>query len=164
MGALFAVGWEPELRGVLTVIIGVGVLMGSVYLILGTNMGARLGFMVSMAGFAGWMALMGVIWWIYGIGLIGDAPSWTPVQGRTVIQDVDLLYQAGVLDEPLDVGDADPAEAGAAVGEQLRAEGWSRVAESEPEFGQAQSAAGEFLEAEGALAPGEFAVTAVYEI
>ena len=34
--------WMYELRGILTVIIGVVVLMGSVYFILSTNMGGRL--------------------------------------------------------------------------------------------------------------------------
>ena len=33
--ALLAITWEPELRGILIVIIGVGVLCGSVYLVLG---------------------------------------------------------------------------------------------------------------------------------
>ena len=35
--ALLAINWEPELRGVLTVILGTVAFMGSVYLILGTN-------------------------------------------------------------------------------------------------------------------------------
>ena len=38
--ALLAINWEPELRGVLTVILGTVAFMGSVYLILGTNIGA----------------------------------------------------------------------------------------------------------------------------
>jgi hypothetical protein len=162
---LLAINWEPELRGVLTVIIGVGVLMGSVYLILGTNVGARLGFMISLTGLAGWMALMGGIWWMYGIGLKGDDASWKQVEGRTVIQEVDLLYRAGVVDTPLDVtSDDDSVAAARAVGEQLRSEGWSRVEQSAPEFGQAEASAGVFLEEEGAFAPGEFEVTAVYEV
>ena len=102
LATLLAINWEPELRGILTVMIGAAVWMGSVYLILGTNLGARLGFLVSMAGLFGWMALMGAIWWMYGIGLQGDLPSWQPVEGRTVIQEVDLLYEAGVLEEPLE--------------------------------------------------------------
>ena len=32
--SLLAIGWEPELRGILTVIIGVVVLCGSVYMIM----------------------------------------------------------------------------------------------------------------------------------
>jgi hypothetical protein len=163
--ALLAINWEPELRGVLTVIIGVGVLMGSVYLILGTNLGARLGFLVALTGLAGWMALMGGIWWIYGIGLKGAAPEWKQVPGRTVIQEIDLLHEAGVLDRPIDFTESDDSVAAAAsLQEQLDTEGWRRVAESAPEFGQAEAAAGVFLDEEGAFSAGEFDVTNVYEI
>ena len=56
---MLAIGWEPELRGILIVIIAVAVLMGSVYLILATNLGARLGFLVTLAALFGWLLLMG---------------------------------------------------------------------------------------------------------
>ena len=82
--ALLAINWEPELRGVLTVILGTVAFMGSVYLILGTNIGARLGFLVVLCGLAGWMALMGGIWWIYGIGLKGADPAWVQADGLRV--------------------------------------------------------------------------------
>ena len=59
---LLSVSWQPELRGISVVIIGTVVLMGSTYLLLGTNLGARLGFMVAMAGLSGWMMSMGIIW------------------------------------------------------------------------------------------------------
>ena len=52
--SILAIGWEFELRGILTVIIAVFALMGSIYLILSTNMGARLGFLVIFASLAGW--------------------------------------------------------------------------------------------------------------
>ncbi|MAT04159.1 MAG: hypothetical protein CL424_03830 [Acidimicrobiaceae bacterium] len=165
LATLLAIGWEPELRGLLTVMIGAAVWMGSVYLILGTNLGARLGFLVSLAGLFGWMALMGAVWWIYGIGLKGDEPSWEGVTGSTVIQEVDLLYQAGVLEEPLDLEpDTTPSEASAALREQILDEGWTEVEASAPEFGQAQASAELFLEEEDALGPGEYAVTAVFEV
>jgi hypothetical protein len=165
LSTLLAIGWEPELRGILTVLIGTVVWMGSIYLILGTNVGARLGFMVSFAGLAGWMALMGGVWWIYGIGLQGDFPSWQGVPGSTVIQEVELLYPAGVLDEQIPfTSEDDPAEAAAAVREQLLSQGWSFVDSSAPEFGQAEAAATVFLDQEGAFAPGEFRVTAVFEV
>ena len=95
--------WDPEIRGFMAVLTGVVVLMGSVWLIISTNSGPRLGTLISLAGFFGWMAIMASVWWMYGIGLKGDVPEWTQVQGRTVIQEVDLLYQAGVLDEPVNV-------------------------------------------------------------
>jgi len=163
--SLLAINWEPELRGILTVMIGGAVWMGSVYLILATNVGARLGFLVALTGLMGWMALMGTVWWIYGIGLKGEVPEWTQVPGRTVIQEVDLLFQAGVLDEPVAVDSGtDAVVASAAVQSQLDAQGWDQVAESAPEFGQAVASAGVFLEEEDAFAPGEFEVTAVYEV
>jgi hypothetical protein len=163
--ALLAVNWEPELRGWLTVIIGFVVLMGSVYLILGTNLGARLGFLVAFAALAGWMALMGGIWWIYGIGLRGAAPEWNQVPGRTVIQEVQLLQEAGVVEGRTAFTSADPSvEASEALAVQLDEEGWRRVDEAAPEFGQAEAAATIFLEEEEAFAAGEFDVTNVYEV
>tara|TARA_B100000700_G_C14995669_1_gene833668 strand:+ start:657 stop:1868 length:1212 start_codon:yes stop_codon:yes gene_type:complete len=72
------IGWEPEIRGALTVLVGSLVLFGSVWLILNTNLGNRLGTLVALAGFFGWMFIMGIVWWIYGIGLQGDRPTWEP--------------------------------------------------------------------------------------
>ena len=56
-------------------LIAVGVLCGSVYLLLATNLGARLGFLVALAASFGWLVLMGTVWWIYGIGLQGQGPA-----------------------------------------------------------------------------------------
>ena len=72
------IGWEPEIRGALTVLVGSLVLFGSVWLILNTNLGNRLGTLIALAGFFGWMLVMGIVWWIYGIGLTGDSPTWQP--------------------------------------------------------------------------------------
>jgi hypothetical protein len=36
--------------------------------------------MLALACFLGWMAIMGSIWWIYGIGWAGDAPTWGEVE------------------------------------------------------------------------------------
>lgn len=72
------IGWEPEIRGALTVLVGSLVLFGSVWLILNTNLGNRLGSLISLVGFFGWMFIMGIVWWIYGIGLQGDRPTWEP--------------------------------------------------------------------------------------
>jgi hypothetical protein len=97
--------------------------------------------------------------------LKGEVPEWKQVPGRTVIQEVDLLFQAGVLDEPVAVdATTPPVEAATAVSSQLEAQGWSRVDEAAPEFGQAEASAGIFLEEEGSFGPGEFDVTNVYEV
>ena len=79
-----ALTWNPQVRGGLYVLIAVVVLCGSGTLILSTNLGGRMGFQVSAAGLMGFMVLIGSVWWVYGIGPQGKAPTWVPrfeVQG-----------------------------------------------------------------------------------
>lgn len=157
--------WMFELRGILTVIIGVVVLMGSVYFILSTNMGGRLAFLVSFASLAGWFFLMGAVWWTYGIGLKGPDPSWEPMQGRTVLQDTNALSLAGALDEPIDMNaDATPTEAAGTVAEAFVDEGWKQLDPSAASFGQASSAAEAYLLASQAFASNsEYKVVNVFD-
>jgi len=162
---LLAIGWEPELRGLLTVVIAVVILMGSIYLIMMTNMGSRLAFLVTLAGLAGWMMLMGATWWIYGIGLRGPDPSWAPVPGATVLQDTGALRDGGVLAViPTIPDDATPEEEAALVGDELIDEGFILLDPASPAFGQAAASASVFLEEEGAYAAGEYTVTDIYDI
>jgi hypothetical protein len=157
-------GWMPELRGILTVIIAVFTLMGSVYLILATNMGARLAFLVSFAAFAGWMFLMGTMWWTYGIGLKGPEPTWEAVQGRTILQDTPSLSKAGALDAPVVVSDtASPPEVADVVSAQFVSEGWKQLDRSAAAFGQASSQAEVFLIESKTFGPGEFKVMNVFD-
>ncbi|MCU1377903.1 MAG: hypothetical protein JWN29_886 [Acidimicrobiales bacterium] len=72
----FEVTWDPGLRGILIVAVGITVLMGSVYMLLATNLGSRLGFLVAVGGLSGWLALMGFVWALYGIGYKGTTPHW----------------------------------------------------------------------------------------
>ena len=163
--ALIAIGWSPEIRGILIVIIAVGTLCGSVYLLLATNLGARLGFLVALAGLFGWLMLMGIVWAIYGIGLKGPEPSWDAIPGRTVLQDTNALYQAGVFDTPVDVPEGTSfTDAAELVKDEFVLEGWTPLAEDEPGFGQASAAAGTFLEETGAFAAGEFKAVNVFDI
>ena len=90
---LAAISWEPQIRGALAVLIGFVVLCGSVYLLVATNSGARTGLLISIAGLFGWFSIMGVVWWVYGIGWIGEAPSWQTVEinwdgGETAVTEV----------------------------------------------------------------------------
>ena len=73
---LGAIAWDPEIRNILSVGVGAVVLCGSIYLLVGSNVGSRTGLLVTLASLFGWMATMGVIWWIYGIGMQGAMPSW----------------------------------------------------------------------------------------
>lgn len=161
---LLAIGWEPELRGLLTVIIGVVILCGSVYGIMATNMGLRLAFLVALAGIFGWMMLMGMVWWIYGIGLRGPDPSWQAVPGAAVLQDVDALGASGVLDPNADVpDDATPTESAEIVRDTFLDQGWIVLDPGSPAFGQAQASASELLVEEGAFAAGQFQVVEVFD-
>lgn len=82
---LAGLSWDPGFRGLLSVLVGVVVLYGSVALIMGTNSGARLGFQLALTGLAGWFFVMGFVWAIYGIGYLGPAPSWDVVD--TIVGD-----------------------------------------------------------------------------
>ncbi|MFT7502224.1 MAG: hypothetical protein ACI91Q_001030 [Gammaproteobacteria bacterium] len=163
--SLLAIGWDPELRGLLTVIMGVVVLMGSIYMIMATNMGSRLSFLVTLTGLMGWMALMGATWWIYGIGLKGPEPSWAAMPGQTIIQDVPALRSAGVLVSlPDGYEDAPLSEVDELVEQQFFDEGYIKILAGDAAYGQAQAAATAYIEEDGALAAGQYEVTEVFDI
>jgi hypothetical protein len=114
----FVLNWEPELRGLFIVLLAIVILPGSVYLLIATNLGARVGFLIAAAGIFGWMTVMGIVWTVYGIGLKGPAAEWK-VQ-ETVVGNV-AESPSAVLDGfpkgwhaiPLD--SAETAEAAAAA-------------------------------------------------
>jgi hypothetical protein len=54
--------WNPTILGVLVVLSAIGLFCGSVYLLLATNLGARLGFLVSAASLMGFLVLLGILW------------------------------------------------------------------------------------------------------
>lgn len=73
-------GWDPEIRGFLAVLAGFVVWMGSIWLIVSSNSGVRLGTLLSLAGLFAWMTIMATVWWIYGFGYVGDGPVWEQVE------------------------------------------------------------------------------------
>jgi hypothetical protein len=54
--------WYPTILGILVVVAGIVLFCGSVYLLLGTNLGARLGFLVAFTGLAGFMVILTILW------------------------------------------------------------------------------------------------------
>ena len=165
MSALLSIGWEPELRGLLTVIIGTVALCGSVYLLLGTNLGIRLGLLVAMAGLFGWMMMMGVIWMTYGIGLKGTEPSWQPSEPFSIVRDGKLLHEAGVIEGPVTVADsATYPEIADTAAIALENENWELLPTDDQGRGQAIAAADEIIQVEAEMyAAGEYEAVAVYE-
>lgn len=113
--------WDPQIRAILIVALAITVLPGSVYLLLATNLGTRLGFLVAMAGFWGWMTIMAIIWALYGIGYVGDSPTWRVLEAVTSESKEDL--SASALTEAHDLST------------------WEEIPADDPSRGEAQASA-----------------------
>lgn len=76
--------WNPTILGVLVVLSAIGLFCGSAYLLLATNLGARLGFLVAFASLTGFMVLLTTLWWSSGNSGIdpphGHSPNWKVVE------------------------------------------------------------------------------------
>lgn len=75
--------WYPTIVGVLVVVAAVGLFCGTVYLLLATNLGARLGFLVAVAGLSGFMMLLACLWLTTSSPLNtlkGRVPKWVAVE------------------------------------------------------------------------------------
>jgi hypothetical protein len=137
-----AISWEPEIRGIVVVLIAVAVLIGSVYLLLSTNMGIRLGLLTAFAALFGWMTIMGAVWWTYGIGLRGKDPTWQAVQ--VINGDLDQVDTNSVA---RDIND-----------------GWTQLGESDTGRGTAIAAADDILQNQAKrFKAGEYLPIAVYD-
>lgn len=109
-----ALSWNPQVRGGLYVLISVIVLCGSGALILGTNLGARLGFQAAAAGLFGFFVVIGLTWWVYGIGPQGESPTWVPrfsIQGDLGQADSEILRGFPRGWKELELADADVSDA-----------------------------------------------------
>ena len=102
VGALAAISFDNEVRGLLTVLLGSAILMGSVWLIISTNTGFRLGSLIAISAIFGWTAMMALLWALYGIGLQGARPTWE-VQaihiGNPSVSDNEANPPPGILDD-----------------------------------------------------------------
>ncbi len=81
--------WYPTILGVLVVVCAVGLFCGSVYLLLGTNLGARLGFLVAFTGLMGFLLILSTLWITTASPLNtlkGRIPQWKVQQ---VVTDLD---------------------------------------------------------------------------
>lgn len=130
---LAALSWDPQIRGFLIFLASVVILPGSVYLLLATNVGARLGFMLAVAGIAGWCAVMGVVWAVFGIGLRGEEPHW----------EIEELF----------TGSAEVATVEAMEGFP-NSNGWTPLAPGDKELADAQAAADKVLGPDAATGGG----------
>ncbi len=151
------IGFDPFIRGLLSVMVGVVVLIGGTYLLVATNSGARTGGLIAGSALFGWMMLMGFFWTAYGIGWRGQPPSWELVE--IVPSNLDLAESPKAQDlgfaldtvTPVDgVTSDDPDVAQVEAVEFVRERqdefhDWRYLATSDPSRGEATSFAGEFL-------------------
>ena len=114
-----ALSWDPQIRGFLIVVTAFAILVGSVYLLLATNLGTKVGFLIAAAGLTGWLAVMGWIWVAYGIGIKGPTPHWE-------VEDV-LTGDVRALSD-LEAANTFP-------------QGWERMEEGNPLLGDAAATA-----------------------
>ena len=88
--------WYPTILGVLVVVAAVVLFVGSIYLILGTNMGARLGFLVTFTSLMGFMVVLTSLWITTASPLNtlkGSVPKW---EIKEVVPSVDQSKIAAV--------------------------------------------------------------------
>jgi hypothetical protein len=155
---LAGIAWDPQIRGILSVLVGVVVLMGSVYLLLATNVANRLGFLLALTGIFGWMTIHGLVWLIYppGTGPAGRGPSWQ-VQ-EVVFGDLSesMLTEAHDVDTSTlppheEVDELTPEDVEAVTAEHAdELNEWSLLAAADASRGEAQTAVDAVL-AEGAV-------------
>jgi hypothetical protein len=79
---LAGLSWDPAIKGILTVLVGATILFGSIYLIIATNTGARLGLLITLAAFFGFMSILTAYWWVSppGNGPRGTDPAWHAIE------------------------------------------------------------------------------------
>ncbi len=74
--------WDPTILGILAVLSGVVLFCGSVYLLLATNLGARLGFLVAATALTGLLTLIAILWVTTQTPLEspkGRVAAWVPI-------------------------------------------------------------------------------------
>jgi hypothetical protein len=114
--------WYPTILGILVVVAGIALFCGSIYVLLATNLGARLGFLVAFTALMGFMVLLTSLWITTASPLNtlrGRTPSWKPLEvvadpadAKTeAIRDLDRVGRK--------VGASQEAEIKAAVDEEL---------------------------------------------
>ena len=71
---------------------------------------------------AGWMLLMGIIWWVFGIGLKGEDATWKAMAGETILLDSTAVRESGVVhtDAALPESNNDPVAAAQEIIKEVR--------------------------------------------
>lgn len=114
--------WYPTILGVLVVVAAVILFVGSIFLLLGTNMGARLAFLAVFAALTGFMVVLSSLWITTTSPLNtlrGAVPAW---QIKEVVADpTDSKIEAvhNIQEDGIEVDTIEAANVKAAVDEGL---------------------------------------------
>jgi hypothetical protein len=111
--------WYPTILGVLVVVAGVALFVGTPYLLLATNLGARLGFLVVVASLSGLLVLLSLLWLTNPSPvntLKGRLPAWVAVEklangdtARSNINAIRDINQSGRTASDTDATNLKPA-------------------------------------------------------
>jgi hypothetical protein len=102
-----------KLRGYAIVFFAVSLFCGSIYLLLSTNLGARLGFLVAFASLSGFLMMLGLIWFTNLTplnALHGPPPHWVVKEvvdnpGQAKTEKARDIQTTGVALDPAAQGD-----------------------------------------------------------
>jgi hypothetical protein len=111
--------WDPKLKGYLVVISAVMLFCGSVYLLLWTNVGSSIGFLLAGAAVSGIVLMLSTLWVTsqFPNGYLGRQPKWK----------VEQVLAPNTGPEASDIGkirtiNANTAEAAQSVAGQIKAD------------------------------------------
>jgi hypothetical protein len=121
-GGLDLVG---QLRGYGVAVFSIGLFCGSIYLLLATDVGGRLGFMVAFSGVTGFLTLLALIWFTNFTplnALHGPPPTW---KVKEVVDDpkdarIEQVHQIG--EKGVKLSEAEQGEIKASVDAAVTAE------------------------------------------
>lgn len=114
--------WYPTILGILVVVFAIGLFCGSAYLLLATNLGARLGFLVAFTSLAGFMVLLTALWLVTASPLNtlkGRIPSWKAVELVTDPTKAETVEVRDIQENGRKVGAVEAANVKAAADENL---------------------------------------------
>jgi len=109
--------WYPTILGVLVVVAAVLLFVGSIYLLLGTNMGARLAFLTVFAALMGFMVCLSGLWITTASPLNtlrGSVPKWeikevVPDLAKAKTEAVRTIEKDGVRVDPIEAANVKAA-------------------------------------------------------
>jgi hypothetical protein len=110
--------WYPTILGVLVVIAAIVLFCGSIYLLLGTNLGARLGFLVAFTGLMGFMVVLTLLWCTTSSPLNtlkGRIPEWEVRQVVKNLDNADIAAVRNIESSANKVDDTEAANVKAAI-------------------------------------------------